>query len=213
MLAAGALEMARDAQDRAALERIASERAAIADQRPKDAAAQYAAALAAAHTAEVALEKRDKGAAQRAADSGIRYAERAVALDPGNAEHHRVLGTLCGQVIPANVLAGLKYGRRAQEAINRAIELDPKSAQAHLARGIGNYYLPAFMGGGVELALKDFRKASELDRTLADAHLWLGLALRKLNRNAEARHAFAQSLKLNPRRLWAKEQLDKTPAQ
>jgi hypothetical protein len=43
--------------------------------------------------------------------------------------------------------------------------------------------------------------------------LWLGLAERKLHRNAEARDAFARSLELNPRRVWTKQQLDKTPAQ
>jgi len=46
---------------------------------------------------------------------------------------------------------------------------------------------------------------------LADAHLWLGLALRKAGRNAEARRAIARSLELNPRRVWAKQQLEKTP--
>ena len=59
------------------------------------------------------------------------------------AEHHRILGTLCGQVIPGNVLAGLKYGRCALDSINKAIELDPKSAIAYVSRGVGNYYLPA----------------------------------------------------------------------
>jgi tetratricopeptide (TPR) repeat protein len=212
LMAGGALETARDAQDRAALDKLVAESAAAADRQSKDAAAQYQAALAASYAAEVALEKRDKAAAQRVADGGIRYAERAVALDAGKAEHYRVLGTLCGQVIPANVLAGLRYGRRAQEAIEKAIQLDPKSAQAHLARGVGNYYLPPFMGGGSEVALKDFRKAAALDPKLAEAHFWIGLALRKLNRNGEARNAFGESLKLNPRRLWVKEQLDKTPA-
>jgi Flp pilus assembly protein TadD len=43
--------------------------------------------------------------------------------------------------------------------------------------------------------------------------LWLGLALRKSGRNGEARKAFARSLELNPRRVWAKQQLEKTPAE
>ena len=212
-LAADPAESARNRQDRGALEQLLAAHAGQADAKTGDAAAQYRAALTAAYTAEVALELRDKGAAQQAANTGIRYAERAIALDGRNAEHYRVLGTLCGQVIPANVLAGLRYGKRAQEAINQAIELNPKSAQAYLARGIGNYYLPAMMGGGTDKALDDFRKAIQLDGRLAEAHLWLGLGLRKLNRNAEARKAFTQALQLNPERVWIKQQLEKTPAQ
>ena len=47
----------------------------------------------------------------------------------------------------------------------------------------------------------------------AEAYLWLGLALRKENNNAEARKAFAKALELNPNRVWARQQLEKTPAQ
>ncbi len=212
-LAAGGLESARDRQDRAALEKLAAEYAAAAEKAPQDAAAQYRAALASSYLAEVALELRDKGQAQRAAESGVKAAERAIALKPAEAEYHRVLGTLCGQVVPANVLAGLTYGKRARDAVNKALELDPKSAQATLARGVGNYYLPAALGGGNHLAIADFRKATQLDPKSADAYIWLGLALRKDRKNAEARAAFARALELNPARLWAKQQLEKTPAQ
>ena len=212
-LAAGGLEAARDGQDRAALEKLVAEYAAGGREVPQDAAAQYRAALASSYLAEVALELRDKGQAQRAAEAGVKAAERAIALKPAEAEYHRVLGTLCGQVVPANVLAGLSYGKRARDAVNKALELDPKSAQAHLARGVGNYYLPAALGGGNNLAIADFRKAIQLDPKFADAYIWLGLALRKDRNNAEARSAFARALELNPARIWAKQQLEKTPAQ
>ena len=69
------------------------------------------------------------------------------------------------------------------------------------------------LGGGFDLAVKDFRKAIELDAKDSEAWLWLGLALRKENQNAEAHKALAKSLELNPNRLWTKQQLDKTPAQ
>jgi len=66
----------------------------------------------------------------------------------------------------------------------------------YLSRGIGNYYLPTAFGGGVELAIKDFEKAIMLDANSADAHLWLGIALRKLNRNATHRLALKRNLAL-----------------
>lgn len=205
------LEDARNRQDRAALEKIFTALAAEADKKPADAEANYRAAEAASYFAETALELRDKGQAQRAAEAGIKYAERAAGAR-ARSEYFRVLGTLCGQVIPANVFSGLKYGKRAQDAVNKAIELDPKSARAHLARGVGAYYLPPALGGGAGLAIRDFEKAIELDPQLAEAYVWLGLALRKENRNADARKAFEKSLQLNPHRLWARQQLEKTPA-
>jgi tetratricopeptide (TPR) repeat protein len=207
------LEKLRDLEDRAGLERSITELAGAADKAPSDAAAQYQVALASSYLAEISLELRDKSAAEHAAKTGIRAAERAVALKPDNAEYYRVLGTLCGQVIPANVLSGLSYGNRAQDAIDKAIALDPKSAQAYLARGIGNYYKPSAFGGGPELALRDIRRAIELDPKSAEAYLWLGLTERRLHHHAEARAAFAKSLELNPNRTWTKQQLDKTPVQ
>ncbi|MBI4877033.1 MAG: tetratricopeptide repeat protein [Acidobacteria bacterium] len=208
---AGELQLARDRQDRAALLRLGGELAAAADKSPKNAAAQYQAARAQSYLAEVALELRDRGQAKEAAETGIRLAQQAAALAPNNAEYHRLLGTLCGQVIPANVMAGMKWGRCAQEEVNKAIELDPRSAVAVLGRGIGNYYLPPLLGGSVEKAIGDFERAIQLNPKYADAYLWLGIALRKANRPAEARKAIQRSVELNPNRVWAKQQLDKTP--
>ena len=207
------LTKARDRQDRTALEKLAGEFRAQAEKDPKDAGAQYRFALAESYFAEVAIETRDKVAAKNAAQAGIDAAERAVAIKGDSSEYQRLLGTLCGQAVSANTLAALKYGKCALNSVNRAIELDPKSSNNYLSHGVGNYYLPPAFGGGIELAIKDFRKAIELNPKNADAYLWLGVALRKDNQNAEARKALAKSLELNPNRLWAKQQLDKTPAQ
>ncbi len=204
---------ARDRQDRSALERIANDLHAVADKDQKDPAAQYRLALAESYLAEVAIEMRDKLAAKNAAQAGIDAAERAVTLKPDTSEYQRLLGTLCGQAVSANTLAALKYGKCALSAVNRAIELDPKSSINYLSHGVGNYYLPPALGGGIDLAIKDFRKAIELNPKNADAYLWLGVALRKNNQPAEAHKAIAKSLELNPNRAWAKQQLDKTPAQ
>ena len=203
---------ARDRQDRAAIEKIAGELRATAEKDPSDAPAQYRLALAESYAAEVAIETRDKGAARNAAQTGIDAAERAVNLKPDSPEYQRILGTLCGQIISGNGLAALKYGKCALNAVNKAIELDPKSSMAYLSHGVGNYYLPPALGGGMDVAIKDFRKAIELNAKNADAWLWLGIALRHENQADEARKAIAKSVELNPNRVWAKQQLDKTPA-
>ena len=211
--APGSLDRARDSQDRATLEQIARELQDSASKSPNDANAQYRAAQAESYLSEVLTEIRDKNAAKAAAERGIKAAEKAIAMKAGSAEYHRILGTLCGQIIPANPLSALKYGKCALDEVNKAIQINPNFPEGYLSHGVGNYYLPPAFGGGIELAVKDFEKAIQLNPKLADAHMWLGVALRKQNRNADARKSFAKSLELNPNRLWAKQQLDKTPAQ
>ena len=122
-----------------------------------------------------------------------------------------MLGTLYGQAI-TDIMSGLSYGPRAKEAINKAVEKAPKSSAVYVARGVGNYYLPAQLGGGAKVAIPDFRKAIQLDSKNAEAWLWLGIALRQSGQEAEARQALTRSLELEPDRVWAKQQLDKTPA-
>jgi tetratricopeptide (TPR) repeat protein len=206
------LMQARNRQDRAALQKFAGEAAAAAAKQPQNASAQYQFAMVQSVLAEVATELKDKDQARNAAETGIKAAEKAVELDAKRAENYRILGTLCGQAVPGNVLAALKYGRCALDNMNKAVELDPKSAQAYLGRGVGYYYLPTQFGGGPEAAIKDLQKAVELDPKNADAYLWLGIALRKVNRNADAHAALAKAVQLNPARVWAKQQLEKTPA-
>jgi tetratricopeptide (TPR) repeat protein len=204
------LQKARDRQDRAGLEKMLADARAGAG---ADAESQYRLALAASFAAEVAVELKDKSGAKADAEIGIPAAEKALELKPNTGEYYRILGTLCGQMISSNGLAGLKYGKCALNSVNKAIELEPKSSEAYVSHGVGNYYLPQALGGGMELAIQDFQKAIQLDPKASEPYLWLGVALRRTNRNAEAHKALEKAVELNPNRLWAKQQLEKTPAQ
>ncbi len=207
------LVKARDQQSLPALDGIIA-RYKTAAESGTSASAQYRLALAYSYAAEVAMELRDKKKSESYAVTGLDAAKKAVAGNEQDAEYHRLLGAMCGQVIPASPLMGaLSYGSCARDEIDKAIAMNGNLALAYVSRGIGNFYLPAQMGGGVDLALRDIDKAIALDPQLADAYLWKGVILHKANRNGEARQAFTQALKLDPNRLWAKQQLDKTPAQ
>lgn len=208
------LVAARDRQDLGNLERTIAEYQHPAQAGSKAGEAQYRLALAYSYAAEVAMEVGDKKKAEAFAEAGMDPARKAVSADASNAEYHRLLGELCGQVIPANPLFGaLNYGQCARDEINKAVQLDSKLALAYVTRGVGNFYLPAAMGGGIGLALNDFDKAISLNPNLAEAYLWKGITLRKANRNGEARQALERAVQLDPNRVWAKEQLQKTPAQ
>ncbi|MFN7922828.1 MAG: tetratricopeptide repeat protein [Bryobacteraceae bacterium] len=206
-------EKALDAQDRAKLEKLASEAAVTADMQRTDLDAQYRSAQLHSLLAQLAIEVGDKTLGRKAAEAGMEAARRAVQLKDSSAENHRILGTLCGQIIPANVMMGLKYGKCAMEEVQKAMQMDPKSWLVWVSRGVGNYYLPPAFGGGVNLAIQDFEKAIAINPDAAEAHLWLGIALRKAGRNGDARKALAKAVELNPERRWAKQQLEKTPAQ
>jgi tetratricopeptide (TPR) repeat protein len=200
------LVSARDHQDLNALNNLIAQYRQCPD-------CLYKLALANSYAAEVATEMKDKRKAEAFAEAGMDVAQKLSAANPNNAEYHRLLGELCGQVIPANPIFGaLKYGQCAKDEIDKAIQLDNKLALAYVSRGVGNYYLPASMGGGLDIALKDFDKALAIDPRLAEAYLWKGVTLRKANRNGEARQAFEKALEIDPQRMWTKQQLEKTPA-
>jgi tetratricopeptide (TPR) repeat protein len=208
------LDKLRDRQDRAGLDSFAASLQTVAEKKPDDANGWYKAAIAHSYAAEVAMEVRDKNGAQKAAEIGAADAEKAIALNAKVADYYRVLGTLCGQVIPANPIMGaLSYGKRAKDALDKAIEMDPKSSKAFVAHGVGYYYLPNNFGGGPENAIKDFKQAIALDPKSADAYLWMGIALKKQHQNTQARDALSKSLQFDPDRAWTRDQLQKTPAQ
>ena len=204
------LEQARDRQDRATLGKLVEEYSAAAAKAANDAEAQYRLALACSYSAEVATEQHERKQARPVAERGIKAAEKAIALKPENAEYYRVLATLYGQAI-TDVISGLSYGPKAKDAVARAVEKAPNSASVYVARGVGNYYLPAQLGGGPAAAIPDFRKAIQLDAKNSEAYLWLGISLRQQNKDGEAREALSKALELNPNRVWVKQQLDKTP--
>lgn len=207
------LNKARDRQDPAALDRLVKQYSQAAERDSKSAEANYELALAYSYSAEVAMELRDKRKAEALAEAGLDPAKKAVDENSGKAEYHRLWGQLCAQVIPANPIFGaLKYGQCARDEIDKAIQLDSGLALAYVSRGVGSYYLPSSMGGGVDAALKDLDKAISLNPNLAEAYLWKGITLRKANKDADARKCFERALQLDPNRLWAKEQLSKTPA-
>jgi Flp pilus assembly protein TadD len=205
------LETARDRQDRATLQQMVGQLAAAAEKAPSDHTAQFQLAQGCSYLAEVMIEQRERKPARPVAEQGIKAAEKAVALQPKSAESHRVLATLYGQAI-TDVMSGLSYGPKAKSSISKAMELAPKSSMVWVAQGVGNYYLPAALGGGTQNAIASLHKAIELDPKNAEAYLWLGVSLRKENKDAEARKALAKALELNPNRVWVKQQLEKTPA-
>jgi len=74
---------------------------------------------------------------------------------------------------------------------------------------VGNYYLPASMGGGVDEALKDSIKPLRWTRSFQMRILERHHLAKSESPNAEARKALEQALQMKPGRFGPNKQLEK----
>src|SRR5207249_3600991 len=122
--------------------------------------------------AEAAHAHNDDKLIKNAAQDGISAAEKAVALNPNSSEAHRLEGDLLGELIPHTFMGGMRLGKRAASELDKAIELDPRNANAHIGRAIGYYFTPATFGGSHSKAVDLLKKALEIDPENDTAHIW-----------------------------------------
>jgi tetratricopeptide (TPR) repeat protein len=99
-------------------------------------------------------------------DKGIPFLERAISLDPGFARAHAALASAYAKKAFEKDPDG-KWRARAREETEMALSLDPKLAEAYLARG----NLAWTLGNGFphEKAAADFRRALEINPNLEPA--------------------------------------------
>ena len=82
---------------------------------------------------------------------------------------------------------------RAQQLVDRALQLDPAEAQAHFVLGVVHVWQKQ-----VDQAIADAEKAIALDPNLADAYGLLANALHYAGRSAEATAVFERMVRLDP---------------
>ena len=118
-------------------------------------------------------------------NESLAFAQRAVLLSPNSAHSHVAL---------ANALLADERDLDAIEALQRASELDPKSAELHLQIGdvlILNLDRP-------DQALEHYRTAGKLDPTLVSAQIRLARMLIEQGETAQAQQALTRIRKLEP---------------
>ncbi len=125
---------------------------------------------------------------------GIEYFQQAIAKDPtytlaysGLADCYNFL-TINGFVIPKEAFP------RAQEAAQRALEMDDMLAEAHSSLAIINAFYDWDFAG----AEREFQRAIELNPKYADAHLMYGAALRTMGRVEDAVTEYQRAQGLDP---------------
>jgi tetratricopeptide (TPR) repeat protein len=153
---------------------------------------------------ETAHAHNDDKLIKTAAEDGRTAAEKATALDPTSSEAHRLVGDGLGELIPHTFMGGMRLGKRAARELDKAIELDPRNANAYVGRAIGYYFTPSAFGGSHDKAIDLLKKAIDIDPANDTAHIWLAQAYLAEGRHDDATREIAEALRINPDRAFAK---------
>ena len=137
---------------------------------------------------------------KQAAEGGVAAAERAVELNPQSSEAHQLLGDLLNQLIPHVFGGGMRYGKRSTDELDKAIELNPKNADAYVSRAISYYYTPESFGGGKQKAFELLTKAAEIDPRADSPHIWLAMFHLEAGRTQDALREINVARRANPDR-------------
>ncbi len=120
---------------------------------------------------------------------------RAVALDPGFAQAHARLGLVAAHQYFIDAPRA-EWEQRAFVSIEKALALDPRLAQAYVARAQLVWSLPK--GFQHEAALRDLLKAIELEPNSTLAHHRLGMVTLHLGLYERSAAEFRHALRLDP---------------
>jgi tetratricopeptide (TPR) repeat protein len=161
---------------------------------------------------EAAETHKDETLLKRAATDGIAAAEKAAALNPKSSEAHGLVGDLLGRLIPHVFGGGMRYGKRAADEMDKAIELDPKNTNACVSRAISYYYTPEAFGGSRDKAFDLLKKAVELDPQADTPHVWLAILLLESHQKEQALREILRARQINSDRAFTNtiyEQVDR----
>ena len=155
---------------------------------------------------------------RRYAQTALDYSERAVALEPRNAENVLSLAVCHGKLgVYSDTRTKIKYSRLVKEEAERALALDPNYAWAHHVLGRWHYEV-ATLGTATRLvvrliygglpdastaeAVKQISRAIELEPGELAHQLELGFALAADGQKEKARVQFEKSLALPSRQKY-----------
>jgi adenylate cyclase len=135
----------------------------------------------------------DEGWTRQGAMAAAGYFEAAIAKDPGLSPAYSYMANLLiaagGESIPTAEVAP-----QVRMLVTKSLELDPTSADAHVARG----NLALQIEFDWVTAEREFSKAIELNPSSMPAHAWYGILLHTLGRPEEAIQQFKVAADLDP---------------
>lgn len=152
-------------------------------------------------------------------DDAQKHLEQAVELRPEWAEAHALLASVYGRKASQGMFSGMRYGPRAQRAMETATSLAPENPRVLLLDAISLYNTPERWGGDkdkaieqLHAALDQFEDAAPSDPLApqwghADAYAWLGIAHLEAGRTDAARAALEKALEVRAGYAWVEQVL------
>jgi Flp pilus assembly protein TadD len=126
--------------------------------------------------------------------------EKALALEPGSSELHRLLGNVYGRrAETGSMLTAAGNARKARQYFEQAVALDPNNREA--TSNLFEYYLeaPGFLGGGIDKAESLAKRIATLD--IPAGHNALAQLERKQKRYEAAEQQLRRAAELAPRQV------------
>lgn len=130
---------------------------------------------------------------EQALREGMRYFEKATKQDPKLALAYAAWAN-CYTLASGQIMPSKDVFPRARELVTKALELDPNSSEAHMARG--NIALQCDLDW--KMAETEFQKAISLNPGNVEAHVWYAILLATVQRFDEAKDEIRESIRLNP---------------
>lgn len=130
---------------------------------------------------------------QEGYQAGIEILEAALAEDPTSALAYAALGQGYSELVHS-ILPRMEALGRARAAVEKAVQLDPTLAEAHLALGMDQFY----GDWDIEAAEKSLKLALELNPSLADAWYHWAWWLELMGDDEEAIAAGEKTVELSP---------------
>lgn len=126
-------------------------------------------------------------------EEAMRHYEEAIKKDPTFSLPYSAAGNLY-VVMGGSHRPFKEIYPKAKELITKALELDPKSSDAHLARA--NFAMQCDLDW--KKAESEYQQAIQLNPGNVEAHAWYGVLLDLLQRFDEAKTEYREVLRLNP---------------
>jgi TolB-like protein/class 3 adenylate cyclase/Flp pilus assembly protein TadD len=141
------------------------------------------------------LAQYNKGVTLEIFDKARSHYDRAIELDQNNVE--ALIGRTWIDVISAaNYLSNDRVERfsSAEARLGRVLKLSPNNGSAHCALGVLRMYTNRVAQG-----IAECERALAIDRNLAVAHAWIGVAKFLAGRNEETEGHVLEALRISPR--------------
>lgn len=161
---------------------------------------------------EAAETLNNRQVAKAAARAGVEAAEIAVKLNPKSSEAHQLLADLLVQLIPNVFGGGMRYGKRSTEVADKAIELDPKNADAYVTRAISYLYTPEAFGGNKQKGFELLTRATEVAPLADTPRIWLAQYYLEVGKIDAALREINEARRFNPERRFAQYVYDQVTA-